>query len=135
MSAACSDGRRDRLLARQISQQILGSHLLIQSAVAEQAIAKTTAEQVRSVLEIENLQTHFFTAGGVVRAVDGVSYTVRSRETLGVVGESGCGKSVTALSILRLLPRPPRRGGRGGRPVFRGQPPGPSAKRRGGGDG
>jgi oligopeptide/dipeptide ABC transporter ATP-binding protein len=83
--------------------------LLIQTAVAEQGIAKTTAEQVRTVLEIENLQTHFFTAGGVVRAVDGVSYTVRSRETLGVVGESGCGKSVTALSILRLVADPPGR--------------------------
>src|ERR1700751_6073896 len=109
MSAACSDGRPDRLLARQISRQILGSHLLIQTAVAEQAIAKTTAEQVRAVLEIENLQTHFFTAEGVVRAVDGVSYTVRSREILGVVGESGCGKSVLALSILRLVADPPGR--------------------------
>src|SRR2546423_9298131 len=109
MSAACSDGRRDRLLARQISREILGSHLLIQSAVAEQAVAKTTAEQVRTVLEIDNLQTHFFTAGGVVRAVDGVSYSVKSGETLGVVGESGCGKSVTALSVLRLVASPPGR--------------------------
>jgi oligopeptide/dipeptide ABC transporter ATP-binding protein len=62
-----------------------------------------------TVLEIENLQTHFFTAAGVVRAVDGVSYNVRSGETLGVVGESGCGKSVTALSILRLVANPPGR--------------------------
>jgi oligopeptide/dipeptide ABC transporter ATP-binding protein len=61
------------------------------------------------LLEVENLRTHFFTADGVVRAVDGVSYTVRSGETLGVVGESGCGKSVTALSILRLVPNPPGR--------------------------
>ena len=61
------------------------------------------------VLEIENLQTHFFTPGGVVRAVDGVSYSVRAGETLGVVGESGCGKSVTALSILRLVTSPPGR--------------------------
>jgi oligopeptide/dipeptide ABC transporter ATP-binding protein len=63
----------------------------------------------RAVLEIDNLQTHFFTAGGVVRAVDGVSYVVESGETLGVVGESGCGKSVTALSILRLVANPPGR--------------------------
>jgi oligopeptide/dipeptide ABC transporter ATP-binding protein len=83
--------------------------LLIQTAVSEQGIAKTGAEQDRTVLEIENLQTHFFTAGGVVRAVDGVSYSVRSREILGVVGESGCGKSVTALSILRLVADPPGR--------------------------
>jgi len=62
-----------------------------------------------ALLEIDNLQTHFFTPVGVVRAVDGVSYTVRSGETLGVVGESGCGKSVTALSILRLVSSPPGR--------------------------
>ena len=73
--------------------------------------AKTdpAATATDTVLEIENLQTHFFTAGGVVRAVDGVSYTVRSGETLGVVGESGCGKSVTALSVLRLVANPPGR--------------------------
>ncbi|MEJ0020381.1 MAG: ABC transporter ATP-binding protein [Acetobacteraceae bacterium] len=61
------------------------------------------------MLEIDNLQTHFFTPSGVVRAVDGVSYSLRSGETLGVVGESGCGKSVTALSILRLVSTPPGR--------------------------
>ena len=61
------------------------------------------------LLEIENLQTHFFTAAGVVRAVDGVSYDVHNGETLGVVGESGCGKSVTALSVLRLVADPPGR--------------------------
>jgi oligopeptide/dipeptide ABC transporter ATP-binding protein len=63
----------------------------------------------QSLLEIDNLQTHFFMPDGVVRAVDGVSYCVRSGETLGVVGESGCGKSVTALSILRLVANPPGR--------------------------
>jgi len=62
-----------------------------------------------ALLEIDNLRTHFFTSAGVVRAVDGVSYGVRSGETLGVVGESGCGKSVTALSILRLIADPPGR--------------------------
>jgi oligopeptide/dipeptide ABC transporter ATP-binding protein len=67
------------------------------------------AKPTDTVLEIENLQTQFFTAGGVVRAVDGVSYAVHSGETLGVVGESGCGKSVTALSILRLVASPPGR--------------------------
>jgi oligopeptide/dipeptide ABC transporter ATP-binding protein len=61
------------------------------------------------VLEIDDLRTHFFTQAGVIRAVDGVSYAVRAGETLGVVGESGCGKSVTALSILRLVASPPGR--------------------------
>jgi len=62
-----------------------------------------------TVLRVENLQTHFFTAVGTVRAVDGVSYALKSGETLGVVGESGCGKSVSALSILRLVANPPGR--------------------------
>lgn len=59
-------------------------------------------------LIVENLQTGFFTKGGVVRAVDGVSYTLERGKTLGVVGESGCGKSVTAYSILGLLAHPGR---------------------------
>ena len=55
------------------------------------------------LLEVRDLQTHFFTRDGVVRAVDGVSFDLTRGETLGIVGESGCGKSVTALSILRLI--------------------------------
>ncbi len=68
-----------------------------------------TEASARTVLQIEDLQTHFFTAIGQVRAVDGVSYSLKAGETLGVVGESGCGKSVTALSILRLVANPPGR--------------------------
>ena len=67
-----------------------------------------TVGGVEKVLEIEDLKTHFFTRDGVVRAVDGVSYHVLKGETLGVVGESGCGKSVTALSVLRLIAKPGR---------------------------
>ena len=60
-----------------------------------------------ALLEIEGLKTQFFTSAGTVRAVDGVDYTVEEGETVAVVGESGCGKSVTALSIMRLVADPP----------------------------
>ena len=60
-----------------------------------------------ALLEVRDLRTHFFTQQGVVKAVDGVSYTLEEGETLGLVGESGCGKSVSALSIMRLVPDPP----------------------------
>jgi len=63
------------------------------------------------LLEVDDLHTHFDTVGGTVRAVDGVSWRLDAGETLGIVGESGCGKSVTALSILRLVPTPPARHG------------------------
>ncbi len=60
-----------------------------------------------ALLEVKDLQTHFFTYDGVVKAVDGISYELQSGETLGLVGESGCGKSVSALSVMRLIPDPP----------------------------
>jgi len=59
------------------------------------------------LLEVKNLRTYFFGMDGTVKAVDGVSFDVHEGETLGLVGESGCGKSVSALSILRLIPNPP----------------------------
>ncbi|WP_029097334.1 ABC transporter ATP-binding protein [Brevibacillus thermoruber] len=59
------------------------------------------------LLEIENLQTHFFTDRGQIPAVDGVSIRVNKGEVVGIVGESGCGKSVTSLSVMRLVPNPP----------------------------
>ncbi|MFN8557195.1 MAG: ABC transporter ATP-binding protein [Dehalococcoidia bacterium] len=73
-----------------------------------------------TLLQIKDLRTHFFTEEGVVKAVDGVSYDVEEGETLALVGESGCGKSVTALSLLRLIPNPP---GKivGGEILFEGQ--------------
>src|SRR2546421_5890931 len=60
-----------------------------------------------NLLEVNNLKTYFFTRSGVVKAVDDVSFTMKPSETLGVVGESGCGKSVTALSVIRLIASPP----------------------------
>ncbi len=59
------------------------------------------------VLEVKELNTYFFTDEGVVKSVDGVSFHIDSEETLGIVGESGCGKSVTSLSIMQLVPNPP----------------------------
>jgi peptide/nickel transport system ATP-binding protein len=62
-----------------------------------------------SILEVAGLQTYFFTRAGIVKAVDDVSFTLKRGETLALVGESGCGKSMTALSIMRLVPEPPGR--------------------------
>ena len=59
------------------------------------------------VLEVQDLRTYFSTRWGTVKAVDGVSFDLRRGETLGIVGESGCGKSVTMLSLMRLVPTPP----------------------------
>src|SRR5437868_4183367 len=60
-----------------------------------------------SLLEIKNLHTHFKTDAGVARAVDGISFDIKKGECVALVGESGCGKSVTSLTIMRLLPMPP----------------------------
>jgi peptide/nickel transport system ATP-binding protein len=64
---------------------------------------------VERVLEVEDLQTYFYTRAGLVKAVDGVSFSLKRGETLAIVGESGCGKSVTALSMMRLVADPPGR--------------------------
>ena len=75
---------------------------------------------MESLLRVINLRTYFFTLAGVVKAVEGVSFDLGPGDTLGIVGESGCGKSVTARSIMRILPQPP---GRivGGSIMFKGQ--------------
>ncbi len=62
-----------------------------------------------ALLEVNGLRTHFFTSAGVVKAVDGVTFDLMEGEALALVGESGCGKSITALSIMRLIPSPPGR--------------------------
>ena len=72
------------------------------------------------LLEVKDLKTQFHTREGVVHAVNGVSYTLDEGETLGIVGESGCGKSVSVLSLLRLIPDPPGKIA-GGQAMFQGR--------------
>ncbi|MEO6578882.1 MAG: ATP-binding cassette domain-containing protein, partial [Candidatus Limnocylindria bacterium] len=67
-----------------------------------------TERHTGPLLEIKGIQTHFFTQDGVVKAVDDVTFEIGHGQTLGVVGESGCGKSITSLSVMRLIERPGR---------------------------
>ena len=79
-----------------------------QAAPDPNSSARAT-ESAERVLEVDNLQTFFYTRAGLVKAVDGVSFTLGRGATLAIVGESGCGKSVTALSLMRLVADPPGR--------------------------
>ena len=79
------------------------------SVIDETAPAATLGISSAPVLEVEALRTYLFTRLGVVKAVDDVSFSLRRGETLAIVGESGCGKTMTALSLLRLIPNPPGR--------------------------
>ena len=66
-----------------------------------------TSPESETILEINNLKTYFYLEAGTVRAVDGVNLTLQRQQTLGLVGESGCGKSITAMSVMRLIQSPP----------------------------
>ncbi len=77
-------------------------------SVVEQVIESYYLKAIMApLLEVKNLSTHFFTDDGLIKAVDRISYDIHEGETIGLVGESGCGKSVSALSLLRLIPNPP----------------------------
>jgi oligopeptide/dipeptide ABC transporter ATP-binding protein len=76
------------------------------TATASDLATRAGKRNAENLLEIHGLRTHFFTQDGTVKAVDGVSYEIKYGQTLGVVGESGCGKSITALSAMRLIERP-----------------------------
>ena len=80
-----------------------------EAKTAEYTALTRPGHNAETVLEVEGLQTYLFTRLGVVKAVDDVSFAVRRGETLAIVGESGCGKTMTALSLLRLVPNPPGR--------------------------
>jgi peptide/nickel transport system ATP-binding protein len=84
-------------------------HMPERAAAAASAVLGKPPAAIEPLLEVTELRTWFFNREGVVRAVDGVSFQVIPGETLAIVGESGCGKTVTALSILRLIPSPPGR--------------------------
>src|SRR5215213_6545889 len=76
-------------------------------AIAQEAVEEKKFGDV--VLDVRDLRTYLYTRWGVTKAVDGISFQLREGETLGIVGESGCGKSMTALSLLRLAPKPAAR--------------------------
>ena len=77
--------------------------------MAESEITQTTSD-LRTLVEVKDLKTHFFLHEGTVRAVDGVSFNIYEGRSLGVIGESGCGKSVTAQSMMRIVPYAARPG-------------------------
>jgi oligopeptide/dipeptide ABC transporter ATP-binding protein len=86
----------------------VGEHPPDNLLVLPRSAARADLVPGQALLAVDGLRTHFFTNDGIVKAVDGISFTVQPGETLGIVGESGCGKSMTSLSIMRLLSKPGR---------------------------
>jgi peptide/nickel transport system ATP-binding protein len=80
-----------------------------QAGSNKESAAFDSADDEPPILQVEGLQTFFYTRRGILKAVDGVGFSIRAGETLAIVGESGCGKSVTALTLMRLVPDPPGR--------------------------
>jgi peptide/nickel transport system permease protein len=99
------DAVRDLLDPRQAAE--VAPFVTIGRTAAPLSAPAAAGDGVAAALEVDGLRTYLFSRAGVVKAVDGVSLTLRRGETLAVVGESGCGKSMTALSIMRLVPSPP----------------------------
>src|SRR5688572_30323090 len=82
--------------------------IILGSILAARGPGHKTGDCVEPLLDVRNLRTEFPTGDGIVHAVNGISYTVMPGEAVGLVGESGCGKSVSALSLISLVPRPGR---------------------------
>ncbi|UCC63774.1 MAG: hypothetical protein JSV36_01570, partial [Anaerolineae bacterium] len=78
----------------------------MQSLGVNRVMANATYSDVNTILDIQNLKTYFFLDNGIVRAVDSVDLKLDRNTTLGLVGESGCGKSVTAMSVMQLIQSP-----------------------------
>jgi peptide/nickel transport system ATP-binding protein len=95
-------------LASAFAVGFTGDHPPENLLVLPRSAARTELVPGQPLLAVEGLRTHFFTNDGVVKAVDGISFSVQPGQTLGIVGESGCGKSMTSLSIMRLLSKPGR---------------------------
>ncbi len=91
--------RENRKITQQYEKEITRKH-------ADPSEYMTQMKDPKNIVEFDNLHSYFFTDIGVVKAVDGVTFEVPAGKTVGVVGESGCGKSVTSLSLMRLLQRP-----------------------------
>ena len=82
------------------------TEILRQAQNDDRSSRPVSREPGNVILQVRDLRTWFYTRAGIVKAVDGIDFELRQGETLGIVGESGCGKSMTARSLLRLVPRP-----------------------------